>query len=85
MRAEVVDDVVHRDLQVLEECNLGARLIVERHHFVEDREIACFLDIGHGTEDEPAGIIVESTADVVVTTLGERLVLVIATTVGELR
>ena len=76
--------MIHRDLQVLEECDLRTRLVVEGHHLVEDREVACFLDIGHGTEDEPAGIVVESTADVVVAALGEGLILVIAAAIGEL-
>ena len=84
MRTEVVDDVVHRYLQVLEEGDLRARLVVEGHHFVEDGEVARLLDIRHGAEDEPAGVVVETAADVVVAALGQGLVLVIAATVGEL-
>ena len=85
MRTEVLDDVVHRDLEVLEEGDLRTWLVVEGYHLVEDGEVACLLDIGHRTKDEPAGVIIETTTNVVVTTLGEGLVLVIATTIGELR
>ena len=84
MRTEVVDDVVHRNLQVLEERDLSAGLVVEGHHLVEDGEVARLLDISHRTEDEPAGVVVETTANVVVATLGQGLILVIAAAVGEL-
>ena len=76
--------MVHGYLQVLEEGDLRAWLVVKRHHFIENREVARLLDIGNGTEDEPAGVVVETTADVVVSTLGEWLVLVVAATVREL-
>ena len=84
MRAEVVDDVIHRHAEVLEEGHLGARLIVEGHHLVEDGEVARLLDVGHGAEDEPAGVVVESASDVVVAALGEGLILMVAAAVGEL-
>ena len=85
VRTEVVDDVIHRDLQVLEEGDLRTGLVVEGHHLVEDREVARLLDIGHGAEDEPAGVVVEAAADIIVAALGEGLVLVVTATVGELR
>jgi len=72
VRTKVVDDMIR------------TRLIVEGHHLIEDREVACLLDISHGTEDKPAGVIVETAADIVVTTLGQGLVLVVATTIREL-
>ena len=84
MRTEVVDDVVHRNLEVLEEGNFRAGLIVEWHHLVENREVARFLDICHGAEDEPAGVVVESATDVVVAALGKWLILVVAAAIGEL-
>ena len=77
--------MVHGYLQVLEEGDLRTGLVVKRYHFVENREVACFLDIGNGTEDEPAGVVVEASADVVISTLGEWLVLVVTSAVGELR
>jgi hypothetical protein len=69
---------------MLEECNLRAWLVVEWYHLIEDREVACLLDIGHSTEDEPAWVIVESATDIVVASFGERLILVVASSVGEL-
>jgi len=84
VRTEVVDDMIHRYLQVLEECHLRAWLIVEGHHLVEDREVACLLDICHSTEDEPAWVVVESAADIVVASFGEWLILVIASAIREL-
>ena len=71
--------------QMFEERYLTAGLVVEGYGLVEDGEVARFLDVCHRTEDKPAGVIVETTADVVVATLGEGLVLVVAATVGELR
>ena len=84
MRTEVLDDVVHRHLQVLKQCHLRTRLVVERYHLVENREVARLLDIRHCSEDEPAGVVVETAADVIIATLGERLVLMVAATVREL-
>ena len=84
VRTEVVDDMVHRNLQVLEETYLAARLVVERHLLGEDGEVARLLYVSHGSEDEPAWIIVESATDVVVAALGEWLILMIAAAVWEL-
>ena len=84
MRTQVVDNMVHRNLEVFEEAYFCAWLVVERHLFSEDREVARLLDIGYGTEDEPAWVVVETATYVVVAALGERLVLVIATAVREL-
>ena len=69
---------------MLEECYLRTGLVVEGYHLIEDREVARLLDISHRTENKPAGIVVETTADIIVTALCERLVLVVATTIGEL-
>ena len=70
---------------MFEECHLSTFLIVKRHHFIENSEVARLLQIGHRSEDEPAWVVVESASDVVVATLGQWLVLVIAAAVGELR
>ena len=70
---------------MLKQRDLGARLVVKRNHFVENREVTRFFDIGHGAEDEPAGVIIEAAADVVVAALGQWLILMIAAAVGELR
>ena len=70
---------------MLQERDLRSRHVVEGHRFVENREVSRFFDISHSTEDEPARVIIESPTDVVVAALGERLVLVIASAVGELR
>ena len=76
--------MIERHAQVLHQCYLTAGLVVEGYHLVENGEVACLLDICHRSEDEPAGVVVEASADVVVAALGERLVLVVATAVGEL-
>ena len=84
MRTQVVDNMVHRNLQMFKETHLAAWLVVERHLLGEDGEVARFLDVCHGSEDEPAWVVVETATDVVVATLGEWLILVIAATVWEL-
>ena len=45
---------------------------------------AGLLDICYSTEYQPHGVIIESTADVIVATLCQRLILMIASAVGEL-
>ena len=84
MGTEVVGDMFHRNLEVLEESLLTSRLVVEGNLFGEYREITCLLEISGSTEDEPTGVVVESTTNVVVSTLGERLILMIASAIGEL-
>lgn len=59
--------------------------IVIRHRLVKYRKIARFLDIGYGSEDKPHGVVVESASYVVVATLSQRLILMIASSVGKLR
>ena len=81
---QVVDNMVHRNLEVLEEAYFCAWLVVERHLLSEDREVARLLNIGYGTKDEPAWVVVETATDIVVAALGERLILVVAATVREL-
>ena len=76
--------MVHRNLEVLEEACFCAWLVVERHLLSEDREVARLLDIGYGTEDEPARVVVETATDIVVAAFGERLILVVAAAVREL-
>ena len=76
--------MVERDAQVFHKRHLCTGLVVKGHHLIENRVVARFLDVCHCTEDKPAGIVVETAANVIVATLGEGLVLVIAATIGEL-
>ena len=76
--------MVERDAQVLEERDLAARLIIPRHKFVEDAEVASLLYISNSSEDEPHRVVVETATDVVVSSFCERLILMIAATIGEL-
>ena len=82
--AEVVEDMIEGDGKMFEERLLRAFLIVKRHHLVEDRVVARLLDISDRSEDEPARVVVESAADIVVAALRQRLVLVVTAAVGEL-
>ena len=84
MRTQVVDNMVHRNLQVFEETHLAAWLVIEWYLLGEDGEVARLLDVGYGSENEPARVIVETATDIVVATFGEWLVLVIAAAVREL-
>ncbi len=76
--------MVEGDAQVLHERHLGARLIVEGYGLVEDGEVAGLLDVGYGAENEPAGVVVEAAANVVVAALGQWLVLMVTAAVREL-
>ena len=82
---EVLHHVVEGHAQVFEERYLRTRLIVVGHRFVQDAEVARLLDVGHRAEDEPHRVVVESAADVIVAAFRQRLVLVVAAAVGELR
>lgn len=84
VRTQVVDDVVHRNLQMFEETYLAAWLVIEWYLFGEDGEVSRLLDVGYGSEDEPARVVVETATDIIVASFGERLILVIAATVWEL-
>ena len=82
--AEVLDDVVEGDAQVLEQRHFRTFFVVEGDGLIQDTEVSRFLDVCHRTEDKPHGVIVEAAADVVVAAFGQRLVLVVASSVGEL-
>ena len=84
MRTEILHDVVERYAEMLHERDLCPRLVVPWHHLVENGHVASLLYIRHGAEDEPHRVVVESAADIIVTAFCERLVLVIAPSVGEL-
>ena len=84
VRTKILDNVIERHAQMLEERYLCSWLVVEGHHLIEDGEVARLLDVGNCAEDEPARVVVETTANVVVAAFRERLVLVIASAVGEL-
>ena len=85
VRPQVVQDVVERYPEVLQQADFGPGTVVEGDRFVEYAEVAGLLDVCDGAEDEPERVVVESAAYVVVAALGERLVLVVAPSVGELR
>lgn len=84
VRTQVVDDVVHRNLQMFEETYLAAWLVIEWYLLGEDGEVSRLLDVGYGSEDEPARVVVETATDIIVASFGERLILVIAAAVWEL-
>ena len=85
MRSEVVDDMIERDTQVFKQRYLRTWFIVEGHSLIKDAEVARLLDICHRTENQPAGVVVESATDIIVAVLGQRLILMVASAVRELR
>ena len=84
VRTEIVDHMVKRHFQMVEQRDFRTRLIVEGDRLGENRHVAGLLDIGDGSEDKPHRVIVETAADVVVAALCERLILVVTSAVGEL-
>ena len=85
VRAETVECILDRAPKMLVERRFGTRLVVEHHRLVEDREVAGLLEIGGDADDQPVRIVVEVAADVVVTLLGQRLILVVGATARQLR
>ena len=84
MRTEIVHDMVKRNAQVFHQRHLRAGFVVERHQLVKYAEVTCLLYICHGSEDQPHRIVVESASDIVVSTLCQRLILMVASSVREL-
>ena len=70
---------------MLEKGHFRARFIVERYHFLEDGKVSGLFQVCYRAEYQPHGIVVEPASDIVVAALAERLVLMIAAAVRELR
>ena len=84
MGTKVFYHMIERHLQMLHQSHLTARLIVEGHRGIKNRHISGFLYVSSCAENQPHRIIIESSSDIVVTTSGERLILMIASSVGKL-
>ena len=78
------DRVVHAPAQMLHEGLRERFIIIKRHRFVQNRDVAGLSDISADSCDEPERVIVKSAADIRVALLGEGLVLVIRVAVREL-
>ena len=59
-------------------------MVVKGYGFVKYGEVTCLLYICYSSENQPAWVVVESTTDIVVPSLGKRLVLMVATSIREL-
>ena len=63
-------------------CN--GHIVVVRNHLIQDGPVAGLLDVCGNGKDQPQRIVGEITADICVTFLGQRLILMIASAVREL-
>ncbi len=59
--------------------------MVKWHHFIKDILVASLFDVRCCAENQPQGIVVETTANVMVALLGQRLILVVSSAVFKLR
>ena len=59
-------------------------IVIKRHRFIQNRDVAGLTDISADCRDEPERIVVKAAADIGVAFLGERLVLMIGAAVREL-
>ena len=84
MRAEIVDDVVERYLEMFQHGLCNGHIVVVGHHLVQNAPVAGLLDVCGNGENEPQRVVGEVAADVSVALFGEGLVLVIAAAVREL-
>ena len=85
MRAKISPRIFKTYEKVLKKRLFRARDIVERNHFIQNREIPRLLKISHSPENKPERVIVESSSYVIVPALGKRLILMIASPVRKLR
>ena len=60
-------------------------IIIECTRFLKDRKISCLAQISSCSSNQPQRIIVEPASDIHVTSLGERLILVVSASVRKLR
>ena len=69
---------------MLKQSLLAARYVVKRNRLVKNAEITSFAQVAAYSEYEPHRIVVESAADTVISALGKRLVLMVASAIGKL-
>ena len=84
MGPAVVDHVIKADLQMLHQSAAVIGVAVIGRFFIQDGEIAGFLDVSRGARDQPQGIVIETAANIVVALLGQGLELVVAPAVPKL-
>ena len=84
MRPAVVDHMLQADLQMFEQRTAILRIAVEGGRCIQNLKVAGFLDVGSRTGNQPQRVIPESASDIVVSLLGQRLILMIASPVAEL-
>ena len=77
--------IVETDAQVLQQALFASGNIVEGHRLVEYAVVACLLEICEAAEEQPERVVVETGSYSVVASLRERLILVVAAAVRELR
>ena len=82
MRSKIVYYMIHRYSQMLEKGLLASFLVVERNLLIQNREISRFLYICHSTKYQPTRVIIEAASDIIIATLSQRLVLMIASSDG---
>src|SRR5512142_419240 len=75
-----LDRVAEAAAQMLVERLLRTRFVVERNRLVKNAEIAGFFQISGDGENQPVRVVIESAADIVISALRERLILVIRAT-----
>ncbi len=84
MRPDPLQRVSDAALKMVVERPGKRRVVVVRGGSLQDREIAGFFQICRDSQHEPERVVVEIRANFVVAAFGERLVLVVRATVGEL-
>ena len=62
-----------------------AHIVVERNHLRQNGSVACLADISGGSGDQPERIVIEAAADIGISLLGKRLVLMVCAAILELR
>src|ERR1017187_11008996 len=85
MRAKALQRIAEAASQVIAEWDLGAGFVVELHRLLEDAPIPGLFQVRGDADDEPVRIVVEAAANVVVASLGQRLVLVVGSAGRQLR
>ncbi len=84
MWSKVINNMVERNHEVIKQASRYGNIIVKRNHFIQYSKIACFLDIARCSQDQPHGVVIKSTTDIIITPFGEGLVLMVAASVLEL-
>ncbi len=84
VRSEMCHSKLERPVQMLKQRLFGSLFAVKRHWLTQDLIITRFFDVCRHCRDQPQRVIVKSTSNIRISLPGQRLVLMICTSILKL-